>query len=63
MGKVKRSKASKIDIDKISKPIALEDQLTCNFTVKPSGRNKQRSKEIDDDDVSIFIYHIIATNF
>ena len=53
MGKVKRSKASKIDLEKSAKHVALEDQMTVNYTAKPTGRNKQRSKEIDDEEACI----------
>ena len=51
MGKVKKEKTSRINLDKGYKPIALEDQLSVNVTARPTGRNKQRSSEKEDDEV------------
>ena len=51
MGKVKRSKGSRLESEKAKRQTPLAKQILEDDSVRPTGRTKQRERNEDDEEV------------
>ena len=59
MGKVKRSRGSKLELEKAKRQTPLSNQILEDDSVRPTGRTKQRQRTEDDDEVYMAMCPII----
>ena len=61
MGKVKRSKGSKLELEKTKRQTPLAKQILEDDSVRPTGRTKQRQRNEDDEEVSYALFTLLST--